>query len=459
MIINHQSMRNPFKIFGIRRDERWMAVVLTCVFALLNALLIYNHYGRFTLANHGHVGAYSLFNNKLFFSGYDPYAYMTLTKYSSYYVLDRHPLYTLLLYPFAWLNHLIMTTFNFNAAMFIMAVLVVLAATYSALFMYRTLHEVMSLGRADSRWLTALLFSFAAIMTASMSPDHFIFSLFLLVLTVYVLGRSMAGGRAVAWWKAAVLYFFTAGITLTNGLKSLLGVWFTDGRSTFKPKNVVLVLLLPSALLLGSYALQYEELLLPRMQESDKIMKKAEAKDPYVLQKDSLKRQANQKITGKPISNEPFLKWIDTSSSRVDGIVEGLFGESIALHKDYLLGDIYLGRPLVVRYHNPLNYIINGLVVLLFMAGIVVGIRRRVILMLLSWFGVDVFIHVVLGFGINEVYINGTHWMFFIPIAIACLYRLRMPERALQALRLTVMAITIFLWSYNSYLIASYMLG
>ena len=139
--------------------------------------------------------------------------------------------------------------------------------------------------------------------------------------------------------------------------------------------------------------------------------------------------------------------------------MEGLFGESIALHKDYLLGDIYLGRPLVVHYHNPLNYIINGLVVLLFMAGIVVGIRRRVILMLLSWFGVDVFIHVVLGFGINEVYINGTHWMFFIPIAIACLYRLRMPERALQALRLTVMAITIFLWSYNSYLIASYMLG
>ena len=65
----------------------------------------------------------------------------------------------------------------------------------------------------------------------------------------------------------------------------------------------------------------------------------------------------------------------------------------------------------------------------------------------------------VLGFGINAVYINGTHWMFFIPLTIACLYRLRMPERALQALRLTVMAINIFLWSYNSYLIASYMLG
>ena len=188
-------------------------------------------------------------------------------------------------------------------------------------------------------------------------------------------------------------------------------------------------------------------------------MKKSQAKDPYVLQKDSLKRVANEKITGKPISNEPFLKWIDTSSSRIDGVVEGLFGESIALHKDHLLEDIYLGRPLVVHYRNPLNYIINGLVALLFIAGIVVGIRRRFILMLLSWFGVDLFIHVVLGFGINEVYINGTHWMFFIPIAIASLYQVRLPERGLQALRLAVMTVTIFLWSYNSYLIAYYMLG
>lgn len=450
-------MKNPLKIFAIRRDERWLALVSMLLFSCMNAMLIYNHFAKFTLANYGKIGAWSLFNNQLHFSGYDPYAYMTLTKYTAYYTLERHPLYTALYYPLYLLNHFIMTTWNFNASMFIMAVLVVLASVYSVLFMYRTLHEIIGLCKSDCVWLTALLFSFASVMTSAMSPDHFIFSMFMLTMTLYVFGKALVAGKEVAWWKAALLYLFTTGITLTNGAKTLLGYLFVEGKRTFRWKNILLVVVLPTAILAGVYAYDYQELVVTRKEASARIMAKKIEKDSTLAAQDSINRIKNQLISGKPISDKPFLKWIDIDSSRPNGIIEGLFGESVQLHKDYLLGDIYLDRPAVVHYRSFVNYVIEGLVFLLFLAGIIMGFRSRVLQMLLSWFCIDLFIHVVLGFGLNEVYINGTHWMFIIPIAIGCLYR-RSTQRFLTALRWIVCLLAVYLWCYNGYLITSYLL-
>ena len=90
-------------------------------------------------------------------------------------------------------------TWNFNAAMFIMAVLVVIVSVYSAVFMFRTFKEVMGLKHSDSIWLTVLLFSFSSVMTSAMSPDHFIFSMFLLVMTVYIFGTSIKQGKVIEW--------------------------------------------------------------------------------------------------------------------------------------------------------------------------------------------------------------------------------------------------------------------
>lgn len=444
------------RIFAIRRKERWLALFSCIVFCVMNALLIYAHFDKFTEAKNGNVGAWSLFNNQLHFSGYDPYAYMTLTQYSTYYELGRHPLITALLYPFYLLNHFIMTTWDFNASMFIMSFLVVIASTYSVLFMYRTLNEVMKLNNKDSIWLTSLLFSFASIMTSAMSPDHFIFSLFLLTLSVYIFGRCLVHNKHLEWWKGAILYLFTTGITLTNGVKTLLGMLFVNGKKGFRWRSVLIAFVIPTALLLGAYIIQYEALTLPRKEKSEQIIALRISKDPSQAKKDSIVKEKTLAITGKRVSDKPFLKWIDLDSSRLNGIIEALFGESFQLHQDYLLGDIYLGRPAVVHYRSFLNYAVNGIIVLLFIAGIVMGRHRRIIQMLLSWLAVDLMIHVVLGFGLNEANINGTHWMFFIPIAIACLYSTQ-NIKALNALRSIVAVLTVYLWCYNGSLIIKYL--
>lgn len=448
-------------ILAIRKDERWLAVVSTVILIALNALLIYNHSPKFLQANWGKVGGWSLFNNQLHFSGYDPYAYMTLTKFNVYYSLDRHPVLTLLLYPFSVLNHWIMVTWNVNAAMYIMAVLVIIAALYAVIFMYRIQHELMGMKRSDSIWLTAMLFSFASIMTTVMSPDHFVFSFSLLVFTLYVFGRQIRQGKAIAWYKAAVLYFFTTGITLTNGVKTLLGALFVDKRKAFSWRNILLGFMLPTALLVGIYAFQEETLVAQRDHNAAVMRQKEAAKDPMKFRQDSIRDAQNAiamtNINGTPVSDKPFLRWINADASRWNGIVEGLFGESIQLHRDYLLGDIFLGRPIIVKYSSWVNYAIELLVVALFLAGLFYGCKDRILQMLLAWFTIDLIIHVVLGFGLNEVAINGGHWMFIIPIALACLLK-RLQGKGATYTGYLVRLLTVYLWGYNGYLVAWYML-
>lgn len=454
-------MRNPFHIFAIRKDERWLALVSTCILAVLNALLIYSHSPRFLLANWGKIGGWSLFNDRLHFSGYDPYAYMTLTKFNVYYHLDRHPLLTVLLYPFSVLNHWIMKTWNVNAAVFIMAFFIILAALYAVIFMYRTLHELMGMKRSDSIWLTALLFSFASIMTTSMSPDHFVFSFSLLVFTLYVFGRYIRSGKPIVWYKAGLLYFFTTGITLTNGAKTLLGVLFVDKRKAFSWKNILLGFFLPTTILVGAYFAQDRALVAQQNRNAIEMQKKQAAKDPEKARQDSMANIRHSvlvnKINGQPLSDKPFLRCINADASRWNGIVDGLFGESIQLHRKYLLGDVFLGRPLEIYYSSWVNYALEAVIVLLFFAGLVCGRHDRIVQMLLSWFAIDLLIHVVLGFGLNEVSINGGHWMFIIPVALACLLK-KLQGRPAQYTGYLVKLLTVYLWGYNGYLVATYLL-
>jgi hypothetical protein len=134
-------------------------------------------------------------------------------------------------------------------------------------------------------------------------------------------------------------------------------------------------------------------------------------------------KQPWNKHTGKPIAKGEFSRWTDISTSRWDTFVENLFGESLQLHQDQLLGDTLRSRSVIVPYRSIWNYVAEGLLVLLFLGGIWFGRRSRFLWMALAGFLFDMLLHMGLGFGINEVYIMTAHWVFVIPIAIGYLFK------------------------------------
>ena len=110
-----------------------------------------------------------------------------------------------------------------------------------------------------------------------------------------------------------------------------------------------------------------------------------------------------------------------------------------------------------MNYHNPFSYIIEGIIVLLFLAGIWCGRKSKFFWLAMSFFLFDMFIHMAIGFGINEVYIMGAHWLFIIPLAVAYLFRF-VRLKWLMPLRLVVLFLTVYLWVYNVYLYGLYLL-
>ena len=149
-----------------------------------------------------------------------------------------------------------------------------------------------------------------------------------------------------------------------------------------------------------------------------------------------------------------FLKWTDITTSRLQSVYENLFGESLQFHQEYFLEDTLVHRPVFVTYRWIHSYIIEGLVLLLFVIGIWCGRKSRFLWLCLSCFGFDLFIHLILGFGINEVFIMAPHFMFVLPIATAFLLR----ELQTRWLRIGILLLTLYLFIYNGYLLTDFLL-
>ena len=159
---------------------------------------------------------------------------------------------------------------------------------------------------------------------------------------------------------------------------------------------------------------------------------------------------------GAPIMKGEFMNWTDATSSRTLSIVENLMGESIQLHQDYVLQDELRHRPMFVNYRYAFNYIVEALIIILFLAGIWAGRKSRYLWLVMSYFGLDMLLHIGLGFGLNEVYIMTGHWIYALPIAIGFLLKETRHQRYILCLKSLLLTIGLFLLIYNGILIIGY---
>ena len=442
-------------VFAIRRDERLLALLVLLLFVVLNGLMIYKYYGLFTRG--GNLGFWSLFHDHFCVSGFDVLTYLTVSRWKVFFSLYRHPLLALLMYPLYALNHWLMSTYGINFAVFLVGGVMVACAVYSFLFFHRIFREIIELERRDALLFTLMTFSFAYIMLSTMVPDHFGMSLFLLALTLYMAGTSIKHKRPLKAWKVALLLLFTTGVTTTNGVKAALAAWFANGRQVFRPKYVIIAFVLPVLLLGAAYVYQYNEYVVPDQIAQDVNLQLKKEKDKKFAEKIDKHNAWKARQNGKPLVDNPLFEWTSTSVPRWQSCVENLFGESIVLHQDYLLHDMNVDRPVIVGYRWVAQYVFEAVLVVLFVWGVWRGRRERFMQMCLSWLAFDMLLHVVLAFGLTEVYIMGAHWLFIIPIALAFLLKTANASRQ-SFLRILFWGMTASLWVYNGWLIAGYML-
>ena len=490
-------MKKIFDIFKIKKEERWLALGIFLALAILNGVVIARYAGTFTLVTDDY---YKNFIRHFCVSGFDPLTYWVLSDWNAAYNVYRHPLLAFYMYIPYLINMGLMKLTGYNCALFIAVIIQMFCGFYATLFLQRIFREVLELDKATSSILTLLFFSFGYVMVTCIVPDHFVISMLLLILALYVSGRRIKHNHPLKIWQTVVYFVLTAGTSLNNGLKIFFSALFVNRKHFFRPKYLLLAVILPAALLWGFCRWEYRTFVWPvEMARKEMKAKKAaekKARQEHMAQlkqiKDSLTKDSIQRglkiITpeeiaqkakndsiqkakqlarnearkkrgpkqGAPIMKGEFMNWTDATSSRTLSIVENLMGESIQLHQDYVLQDELRHRPMFVNYRYAFNYIVEALIIILFLAGIWAGRKSRYLWLVMSYFGLDMLLHIGLGFGLNEVYIMTGHWIYALPIAIGFLLKETRHQRYSLCLKSLLLTIGLFLLIYNGILIIGY---
>ena len=450
-------MKKVFHIFKIQKEERWLALIIFALLAILNGLVIAKYNAPFTQITNDY---YKNFIRHFCVSGFDPLTYWVLSDWSAAYNVYRHPLLAFYMYVPYLINMGLMKLTGYNCALYIAVIIQMFCAFYSMVFLYRIFREVIELGKWASHALTLLFFSFGYVMVSAIVPDHFVISMLLLILALYVSGRRMKNHHDFKIWQSVLYFLLTAGTSLNNGLKIFFSALFVNGKRFFRPKHLLLAVILPAGLLWGFCHWEYRTYVWPNemARKEAKAKKEAAKKDSIQKAKQLAKEKAKKKRgpkQGTPLTKVGFMSWTDISTSRTESVVENLMGESIQLHPDYLLGDELRHRPMIVKYRYWWNYAVEGIISLLFLAGIWYGRKSKYLWLVLSYFALDMVLHIGLGFGINEVYIMTAHWIYALPIAMGFLIK-NAPIRFRKYLVGIVAAIALYLIIYNGSLIVGY---
>lgn len=466
----------------VKQEVLWVASVSAVVILLLNGLVA----ARYAPLFDGSVTNYhQLIRDNFQISGFDAWTYSVLTEWNGWEInAMRHPLYSLLLYPLFLLNQGLMAITGTNCAVYIVAALNTVVGTASLSLLYLVLRRVVGVGRWDSGLLVAMFFSFAYVMLTMMVPDHFNLSLLLLLLTLYVAGRHLQRHTPMGVKETVGLLVATGGVSLNNGIKVVLAALCSRGRQFFRLRYLALAVVLPLALLYGVATVQYQLWGAPR----DRALKHKVAMEQkafrdsirtaYIAEhpredsaavaqgvKKILKRKAweqyvrnhrNPKV-GKPISREGYFAWTDITTSRWQSGVENLFGESFQLHRPHLLEDLMTtSRPMIVQYDRWWHYAVVGVIFMLFVVGMVYGLRERFFQMVALWYVLDMLVFFVLGFAINEIYIMTSGWAFIIPIGLG--YALKRSGALMsRGLMVCIGLLTLYLLVYNGGLVVEHL--
>lgn len=405
----------------LNRDEWTIGIIILLLVGIFQFLLIMKFHGLFIAYSDTN---WNVFMRNFHMSGFDPYIYKVVTDYEPVYDIFRHPLLHLLLFPLYLSNQLLWMLTGTDCAQFVVGTLMSVCAFLSSVFLYRILHEQIGVDRWLSVLLVLFFFGFAYVLLATFLPDHFGLSLCCLLLVLSRAGEKQRNGSTFSLEEALLLIILTAGITLTNGIIVLMAVYMTNGRRFLNFKNVLLTGVLPLVLLLV-----------------------VAATTGYAL-------SSGVTLTGNTMNHQ--LESTEVGASRGDIIIENFFGESLQMHRKHVLGDVLVKRPVVVRYSWRAQYVVETVIAAMFLIGIWCGRRSRLMWLCVACFVFTVLLHLVVAFGINEVYIMTAHWAYVIPIAIAFL--LVRENRIVKWITVFLLAVvTIYLWTYHGVLLYNYL--
>lgn len=404
----------PLRINIIKKDEIALAALLLVIIFVINMLYIRKYYGV----------------NWPIISGYDQFLQSTITSWEQSKYLNpnsmtlySHPGFGLLMAPLYAINNLLSYLTGCNCANFLLSFTLIIMFIIETILLKRILNEYIGLNIYQSLILSFFFSGMAYVLLMSFTPDHFAFSQFFLILYVYLWTKNQRDNRK----RLDIATLCIGCITITNGIKIILS------KLLFEKEHLIKFLFLNTIVLISMILISIvvaRNTAYPT--NSDKL---AYHKHKYETS-GNYEHHYTYKIKTIYWS---YKKWIKADASRVNGIINNMFGQSILFHSNSLNQDnVSMGY-----YPELWKNIMNVLIIVMVACGMVLSIKTKLMQLLLCFLSVDIFIHIICCFGISEIYIYSPHYLFIFVISIG--YLIRHTYGVIKGSIITIMMLMTFL--------------
>lgn len=341
--------------------------------------------------------------------------------------ISGHPLLVLFYYPFVLIGNVLASLITFKAKTLFFVFLSSSMISLSCIYIYRYFKEIIEAKKLVCYLFTLFFAFFSTNLILAFTPESFTLSALFLSFNVYYNSSYIKRGVSPPFISNVILAnVFLGGVTITNMAKGVIPVLFFKEKKMSIFKKIMVLGLIFFVILLIIQVLSIVFL------DKNYIQSIFAHKDNF---------------TDGSLTGVTYLRMIFSH----------FFGAPIFFSEILSYKTIRNGIPYLVEndYHMWWQYLFMSLIFLFVIISLIRNCKEPLVQMLFLLFLIDIIIHCIIRFGINEPFIYGAHWIYCIPLLLGWLYK-KMNEKQAKVFLAIISCMLIGLILNNLYRLSDF---
>lgn len=300
--------------------------------------------------------------------------------------LARHPLIKLFTFPILYTGNFFYFLFdNYKARTIFISAICNCGVALSIMYSFRYLRDIISLKGYILYLITFFYASMGMVLILSFTIESFTISLFLLSYITYYYSYCINRNKNVSFLSNLIFAISLGGVTISNFVKGMIFIFFAKEKILKSLKKCMIIgVFFLTILSWMEYKYHFFEDTITAYNSFSQVHNKADSLSNIIFS-----------FFGIPI----LLPNITT----------------IPFHDRLRIGFEF--------YNTWWQFAFTIILLIALLASFLRNYKNRLVILLLTLFSVDVFIHCVMKYGINELFIYAGHWIFVIPLLLGWLYK------------------------------------
>lgn len=313
--------------------------------------------------------------------------------------ITGHPLMYGFCYPLVLIGNAIAYILGYKAKTALFVLVSSSLISLSCVYIHRYLRKIVELKSNISLLITLFFAFFFTNLILAFTPESFTISAFLLAFTVYYYSAYIKKGESPSVFSSVLLAdIFLGGITITNMAKGVIPILFLKEKFIQKVKRISIITLV---FLLILVAIHLVCILFLNKNYLLSIFSHQGAWTPDV----TILTNAGDYVYSRFYSIPIFFS--ELKFAEYESLKYGIKGFSIY----------------EASYRFGWQYILGFIILAFILIGVIRNHKNKFVWMIVLLLGFDIFLHIVMRFGLFGPFIYGAHWIYCIPLLIGWMYK------------------------------------